>query len=181
MFEGAGEVRLFGDWDRFCIVTQLDEHYCGVWLNGELFYRIDGQDFGSRYGGVSLRDALYISEYIVETKEKRINKTLYDMAYERLFALIDDAIYGDNEELFQYIDENVFAGDFSISINVQSMLGTKIFAVSYNGKTKIVYCKSDDHKISGLVFDDESIDHAFRKTYEYLKILHDKEVEKAAL
>ena len=71
--------------------------------------------------------------------------------------------------------------DFSISINVQSMLGTKIFAVSYNGKTKIVYCKSEDQKISGLVFDDESIDHAFRKTYEYLKNLHEKEVEKAAL
>jgi hypothetical protein len=53
-------MKIFGDWDRFCIVTQLDADYCGVWLNGTLFFRISGNNIGDPQEDNSLRALLEI-------------------------------------------------------------------------------------------------------------------------
>lgn len=171
-------MKIFGDWDRFCIVTQLDTDYCGVWLNGTLFFRISGNNIGEPQEDNSLRDAYYILDSIVYRKQSRINKTIFQMDYKNIFKIIDEAIYRDGEDIFKYINESIFPSDFSICVNVQSMLRCRVYSVSDGEKTKVVYQKEYGSKIVGVTFCDDLVEHSLTEVLRYLENTHKIEVDK---
>ncbi|WP_264802342.1 hypothetical protein, partial [Acetobacter indonesiensis] len=123
-----------------------------------------------------LRDAYYILESIVECKKTRINKNIFGMSYNNFFNLIEDANYGEGEDLYQYIGEREYAENFSIRIDVESMLDNRIYAVSYENKTKVVYQKKGISEIFGLIFYDDIVEITLMEAFEYLKNLHEREV-----
>lgn len=171
-------MKTFGEWNVFCIVIELEENYCGVWLNGTIFYRIFGNDIGDPGECVSLRDAFYILDSIIYRKKYRTNKNIFHMEYNNIFNLIDESIYRDGTDLFKYIDDSVFPSDFSIRINVQSMLETKLYCVSFDGKTKVVYQGKGSSQILGRTFCDDIVENSLNSALQYLEFIHKKELIK---
>ncbi|MCP1228608.1 immunity 42 family protein [Acetobacter fabarum] len=144
-------------------MTQLDADYCGAWLNGTLFFRISGNNIGEPQEDNSLRDAYYILDSIVYRKQSRINKTIFQMDYKNIFKIID---------------ESIFPSDFSIRVNVQSMLRCRVYSVSDGEKTTVVYQKEYGSEIMGVTFCDDLVEHSLTEVLGYLENTHKIEVDK---
>ncbi|MCH4026479.1 MAG: hypothetical protein LKE94_04535 [Acetobacter fabarum] len=84
----------------------------------------------------------------------------------------------DYKNIFKIIDEAIFPSDFSIRVNVQSMLRCRVYSVSDGEKTKVVYQKEYGSKIVGVTFCDDLVEHSLTEVLEYLENTHKIEVDK---
>jgi hypothetical protein len=170
--------KIFGDLTIFSIILNLDEDYFGLWLNGELCYVVNGYVLGKFKGGVSLRDAWSILLDIIQKKKNRINLEIYEMDYETIFSIINNAIYSDDFRIYNIIEEQKFASDFSVLIDVQSMLDWKIYCVSDGNMNKLVYKKHNCHKVHGVLIPDNLVEKTLNDTFLYLDFLYNSELSK---
>ena len=163
-----------GEKSIFSITTKIEEKHAGVWMVGELYYTINNKQLG---GGelCSLRDAMYLSESILNGKDKRDNEFIYDLDDHKIFNLITSALYEDGEEIYEYLNENTFAGNFNINIDVEGMIGEVILSVSKKDcGTKILY--KYNNKLCVDVVEYGLIDRVIEDSYKFLSDFHKNEL-----
>ncbi|WP_336763397.1 Imm42 family immunity protein [Asaia sp. VD9] len=163
-----------GDESKFAIITTIEKEYSGVWMVGELHYIINNNFLG-KPELCSLRDAMYISESILSCSEARNNEYLYNMDDYEVFNLIKDGMYEGREDIYTYLEERVFPGNFDININVESMIDDVIFSVSKkNRESKVLYKYRDNFHVE--VFDYGLVDSVVEDTHKFLSNFHEREV-----
>lgn len=176
------KIKIFGDLNIFSIIIKLDKEYCGEWLNGELCYIVNGCVIGKFSGGVSLRDAWSILIDITQKNQQRVNLELYKIDRETLFCLIDHALYGENfttYDIYNIIGDAGCAYDYSILVNVESMLSWKIYSISDGNMSRIIYKGEKDTSVKEILVDTNMIENLLNDTFYYLDNLYKNETKKA--
>jgi hypothetical protein len=99
---------IVGDKSRFAIEYELDPEPAGEWLNGSIKLWLGGRAVGEAPPTElrSLRDYLFMFEYIVSGEGRRSNVALFVEPFERAVRLLDDSLFtGDDHELEQRATE----------------------------------------------------------------------------
>lgn len=95
---------LVGDPSRFAIEYELDPEPAGKWLNGSITLWIGGRAIGEapRTELRSLRDYLFMFDYVASGEGRRENAALFAQPLERTLKLLDEALFtGDDPALEQ--------------------------------------------------------------------------------
>lgn len=153
---------IIGDAAEFAVEYELDEPSGEAWMFGRLCYWVGGEMVGDYGLGTSLRDVLLQMKYVVGDCGNRFFRCS-GISDEKLFDLVNDAIYGDS------VGDDEEAR-FDVTIPVDVFAGVKIFLFDFLGEgSRLIYSNNNGGVVMGWGLRLGEFDSVIKRFYDELQ------------
>ena len=165
---------LIGDKKNFAVEYELDPNSGGQWMYGKICYWIEGEEIGDYALGTSLRDVFLQMKYLVHDSGKRNSEVLCSQPPENIFYLLNESIYGDNEDVRSEVLDS--PSRFEITIPVDVFDHWKIFLIDCNGYSIVLYKKIESKEVRSARLLLGEYDNVIAKFYKDLESIYEHSV-----
>jgi len=165
---------LIGDKKNFAVEYELDPNSGGQWMYGKICYWIEGDKIGEYALGTSLRDVFLQMKYLVHDSGKRSSEVLCSQSPENIFYLLNESIYGDNENVRSEVPDS--PSRFEITIPVDVFDHWKIFLIDCNSYSIVLYKRIEGKEVRSTRLHLGEYDNVITKLYDDLESIYERTV-----
>jgi hypothetical protein len=159
----------FGNRERFAIMVCLEEKVDRHLFLGYFGYWIAGNKVGNHEEITLLSDILNASTWIrYDNKHGRPGIFFSNMPDQKIFDLIESAVYGTSGPDANSLPEDAAPAKFNICPQVDVLIGWEIFMFELPDASKILFKKDVEDNIKHAALKHGEFEEVFEQAYDYL-------------